>query len=775
MRRCSQCGAEFDGMLCPQCLAHVLAEDEGGYFELPERLGGFQLLERVARGASGEVWRAFQPGPDREVALKVFLDPALGGVADRARFDLEAQALGKLDHPAVVPVYAAGEEGGFLFIASRWMPGGTLADLEFPEEKSRVVQKRIGGLVAEVVHAVAYAHRHGLIHRDIKPENVLVDREGRPYLADFGIALGANQGEGSSVSGTPGFMAPEQAQGEFAKTTADIFSLGAILYHLLVGCPPDSEEQRGGEGLERVDRELRAIVLRCLRGLPEERYQSAESLAEDLEDWLAGKPVSAYPVGPTVRLWKWSRRHPAIAALAFLSALILVVLGVTLVVSSRAIAEERNEAVAQRGIAERNERLARREEYRAAVYAASQGLAGGNLGQAQRLLDEQIPGEGEEDLRGFEWDALSSLTASLEWRRFEGHELAVTGLAFSPDSRYLASVGRDQRVFVQEVETGEVVMELPNGLAPKKGPLEIPLMAGLIARSRALREAVRSGEETFDGLKMKGRPSRLGELTAVVWAPDGERLATAGQGGMVRVWSFPEGKLVQLFLASVVKQMAYSDDGRFLVVAYRGREGVHTVAAFEVETGERVFLREHVGLGFGMREGELVFFDGLERELVFVELADWTELKRWECAESVSRLCFSEDGEELYGLADRGNEVWTWNLSTRKLVSIDDWKHRNVRVLVESSYGLVTSGVAQSVNLPGEVLRGHEDEVLALAVSPDEKWIASGGKDETIRLWSLPEVALRKAERERPSCPVSSMSPDGRLWLVDPPKGEVSR
>lgn len=756
---------------CRRCLLdRALAVERVG-LELPEELGGFRLRRRIGQGASGEVWQAFQPGPDREVALKIFLDPRLGGSADRPRFLAEAQALGRLDHPGIVPVFASGEDGGFLFIASRWMPGGTLA--EKPPARTREERKDTVRIVAKVARAAAHAHRHGLVHRDIKPANILLDAAGEPYLADFGIALAAGHQESGSTSGTPAYMAPEQARGGAVTTAADVFSLGAVLSECLTG-------RRGGvDGLEA---DLAAICRRCLAVEPEDRYSGAEDLAADLERWLRGEPVAARPVAGPVRLLRWMKRRPGPAALAVVAGLSALAFAVLLATGSAALRKERNHAVAQealaRGNAGRAERTAadfRRHAYAADVYLAGRALDDGQLGVARAMLDRHVPAAGEDDLRGYEWHAFRARCRGQEAAVFEGHDAAVTALGFSPDGRCLASAGRDGRVIVRDLDSREVVLALPKDDAPR-GAAEIPRMAALMARSPEIRASLLRGETTPDQVRMRGRPSNLGELTALAWSPDGKRLATASEGAFVRLWSFPGGELEAILPLSQGRHLAFSGDGSRLVTL-RGYGPPHELWIHDVETLEPLWHRSDVEPAIALHGDRLAWMDRAESTMHLVSIPDPdAPAVTWAAGTGLSVLAFSRDGGRLHGMAADGRRPFVWDCATGKAHEAPDPSAGVIRALVAAPDGIISAGAGQTLGIQAagsrSELRGHEDEILALAASPDGSWLASSGKDRSVRLWQVPAAAdLPAAGGDHPA--VRSHSPDGGSWLAETEDGRV--
>ncbi|MEM9238062.1 MAG: serine/threonine-protein kinase, partial [Verrucomicrobiota bacterium] len=530
---CEVCGgATDDGKVCRACLLGNVLDGDEGLLELPEELGGFRILERIGRGSSGEVWRAFQPGPDREVALKVFLDHRLGGSVDRTRFLREAQSLGKLDHPGIVPVYATGEEGGFLFIASRWMSGGTLekrvSEGGFVGKEKETVEAMI-----QVVRAVAHAHQHGLVHRDIKPANILIDHKGAYCLADFGIAISEREAGECEASGTPAYMAPEIWAGEPVTTASDIWALGALMFEMLTGrLPRDSREALPGE----LDPRIRAIISQCLENDPSARYAGASSLLKDLESFLSGRCVEALKEGLWMRLLRWSRRRPGLAIMSLIGLLLALTAGILGLNNWRITRENERRSVADAA-------RFRQHAYVADVYLASRALADNQLGVARAMLDRHVPAEDERDLRGFEWHAYASLAEGDESQVFTDHDGEIRALAYDPSGRYLLSGSRDARVMVRDLKAGELVLSLPEADAPKEAG-EIPLMAMLTAKSPEAKRFLLSGAGKVDELRMRARPSRLGEIMCAAWSHDGTKFVTGGGGSFLRIWSFPEGKLI---------------------------------------------------------------------------------------------------------------------------------------------------------------------------------------------------------------------------------------
>lgn len=281
----------------------------------------------------GTVYKARQADPDRSVALKMIQAGGFATEDFRRRFKLEADAIARLKHRNIVTVYESGEEDGVPFFTMPLLDGGALS--REPAASSRELRERIA-LLIKIVDAVAHAHRRGVLHRDLKPANILLDKDGEPFVADFGLAklldAGPELTRPDAVMGSPSTMAPEQAAGklELVSTATDVYGLGTILFQLLTGRLPFKGDN-AAELIQKVlyveatdprslnpvvDHDLAAICITCLEKEPTARYASAEALLRDLRHWLNNKPIEARPITLRIRVTKWVKRSPAIAALS---------------------------------------------------------------------------------------------------------------------------------------------------------------------------------------------------------------------------------------------------------------------------------------------------------------------------------------------------------------------------------------------------------------------------------------------------------------------------
>jgi tRNA A-37 threonylcarbamoyl transferase component Bud32 len=304
--------------------------------------GDYELLEEIARGGMGVVWKARQKSLNRTVAVKMILGGQLATEADVKRFHTEAEAAANLKHPNIVAIHEIGEHEGRHYFSMDLIEGKNLAQVignaPMPAQQAAALMKTL----AEAVH---YAHQRGTLHRDLKPQNVLMDAEGRPHITDFGLAKQmtgqSDLTQSGTVMGSPSYMPPEQATGKLAEIgpASDVYSLGAMLYQMLTGKVPfvgatpvetlrqvlEKEVTAPSKVNDKVPSDLETICLKCLEKKPERRYASARALAEELDRFLNHEPILARPASTARKVVSWCRQRPwVISGLA-----VLLVLGLT--------------------------------------------------------------------------------------------------------------------------------------------------------------------------------------------------------------------------------------------------------------------------------------------------------------------------------------------------------------------------------------------------------------------------------------------------------------
>ncbi len=542
--------------------------------DMPSRrfLGGYELFEEIARGGMGVVWRAEQVALKRPVALKLIRDAGLAGLGDLRRFRVEAEAIAGLDHRHIVPIYEVGQVQDQPFFSMKLIEGGNLA-----KHVGRLKDdpRAAAVLMAKVARAVHFAHQRAILHRDIKPSNILMDEQGEPYVTDFGLAKRIEAADASAqtqpgaIMGTPAYMAPEQARGEVRSltTAADVYGVGATLYEVLTGRPPfvaDSVPELLRLVVERepvgprtlnpgLDRDLEAVCLMALEKKPKDRYESAEDLARDLENWLEHRPVKARRVTVWRRVRLWVRRRPAIAALlGILVVLALSFVGVG-VYSYRTVLAALDQANRGRYAADMN--LARRAYDDREVY------------RARELLGTYLnPQSGLRELRGFEWYYLWKLCQPKR-RELIGHTADVDALAYSFDGTRLASGARDQTVRIWDPEAGKEA---------------VPTLRG-----------------------------HTGMVNCLAFSRDGTVLASGSEDGTVRVWEVATG--APRHVLKVDRPVLSLDFGRDAATIALMTNEENVCSLWDFATGRQLFRlknpnsRDEETL-LGNRQGQLLCF-----------------------------------------------------------------------------------------------------------------------------------------------------------------------
>jgi serine/threonine protein kinase/WD40 repeat protein len=618
------------------------------------------LLEEIAHGGMGTVWRARQISLNRVIALKMVLAGRFANESEVKRFRAEAEAAAHLDHPHIVPIYEVGEHEGQHFFAMKLMEGGSLAEqlrsADAPSARTPGAAPRgrgvrapsdVAKLLATVARAVHHAHQRGILHRDLKPGNILLDAAGEPHVTDFGLAkrFGVPPSGGSAaeepaeagtpnpltlsgaVLGTPAYMSPEAASGKVkALTTAsDIYSLGAILYELLAGRPPFTGESTvevlrkvvedepvppsrsanapsartaraphadEASALHRpVDRDLETICLKCLEKDPARRYNSAASLADDLERFLRHEPIRARPSTPGERLVKWARRNPLRAG--FSAALLgVTLLGVAGIAWQWRRAERHADAERASG------QQAREQLWQSLVAQARAGRHSGRMGSKRAGLEALAAAarlRSAPELR----DEIIAHLALFDLQpdpRPHRETNGVFEIGFDPDIEHCAFVDRaaGQLRIIRLADDTEVARwPLPKGAvgSPRFSPqgkyltmpngqdfaVFDPLTGRELSRALRVRRARFSPDDRTVAVITTDRRVRFFDASTgqalphecvpkstddnLAWSPDGERLALT-TGDTVEIWDWRRGERTERFRhdAAISRALAWAGE-----------------------------------------------------------------------------------------------------------------------------------------------------------------------------------------------------------------------
>jgi WD40 repeat protein/serine/threonine protein kinase len=885
----------------------------------PPAPAGYDIEEVLGRGGMGVVYLARQRGLNRRVALKMIRDGALASGQELARFRGEAQAVARLQHPNIVQIYEIGEHAGRPYFSLEYLAGGSLDKLLAGKP---LPAHEAAALVETLARAVHYAHQHGIIHRDLKPANVLLqpiatkntkshenqEEETKagssdpsfgdfscfswpflPKITDFGLAKrldplpadGVHRGQTQSgaILGTPSYMAPEQAGAKSQEIgpATDVYALGAILYELLTGRPPflaatalDTLLQVAGQEpvppsrlQPKLPRDLETVCLKCLQKDPHKRYDSASELADDLQRFLAGEPITARPVGRLERLVRWCRRKPAIAGL--LAALVLVfVAGFAGVLwkwrdaedaraetakkaaaaeaarraeeaQKRAAEEARAEAAKKAAAAEdakHNAEAAQRAEeaqkrtaeslrqqaderrrqaeralsFNRVVLAHRYWLAG-NSDRARELLDLCPPrfrrwdwhylrrlGQAELLTLGGQTGQVDAAAVSPDGRwiasahsgqglpggvvriwdaangqvrfAFRAHRSAITALSFSPDSRYLASASRSGTIKLWKAQSGrpETLPPFQHGPKPKRWGMLI------------------AGGEGWSGKN---------GVTSLAFSPGGNRLASSGHDGTVRIWDTRNGHELRTISAhsSTCNAVAFSPDGRR--VASAGAEaqkgptpevdgankpvpldrGAQWARVWDVRTGNKLLELRHAAavssIAFSPR-GHDVVTGGRDGTVKLWNAQDGKELKTFRNqTRNIHRVCVSPDGTRVVFAGD-DHTVRVWDRTSGRELFALRGHSGTIHSLAYQAHGRRLVSADNSSVKVWEAVAGGQTVLSGgpgLAFSPDGRQLATQGPPQTIKVWDVRTGQLLRSLKGSVSHGSLAFSPDGARLL----------
>ena len=713
----------------------------------PGRFGDYEFLEQIAHGGMGVVYRARQISLDRVVAVKLLL---LGPLASREtieRFHREAQAAASLRHPNIVAIYEVGEVEGQPFFSMDYVEGRSLAQVIAERGVRSAEFGEAADWVRVIAEAVHYAHQHCILHRDLKPANVLIDAQNQVRINDFGLAKRLDLDSSLTMSGqtigSPSYLPPEQAAGQNQRVgpASDVYSIGAILYELLAGRPPflgqsvqdtliqirDKEPLRPRLLNPGIPRDLETICLKCLNKEPHRRYTSAQALAEDLERWLAAKPIQARPVGVIERGRLWCRRKPALAAAYALVGLLLLLLSIGSPIAAYRINKARQQALANAGAEKQERQRAERSFYAANMNLAQQAWEQDSIFRLRQLLEETQASQE----RGFEWYYWQRQT-HLELNTLRGHDAGISSVAFSPDGqRIVAGSGMEAKVW--ETASGRRLftlkgMDSSGVLAVAFSPEGQRILTGSASRTVKVWEAA-SGRE----LRNLTRPGN--NVRCLAFSPDGQRVVT-GSEMEAKVWEADSGRELRTLKghSNQVSCVAFSPDGQRIVTGSDDQ----TAKVWEADSGRELrTLKGH------SNQVSCVAFSPDGQRIV---TGSYDQGKVWEAASGRELFTFKSPsfGCTCVAFSPDGQRIVTGSYNAKAKV----W---------EAVYGkeLFT-------------LKGHTHGIRAVAFSPDGQRIVTGSEDRTAKVWEAAggrELLTFKLPSFGGVC--VAFSPDGQRVVAD--------
>jgi eukaryotic-like serine/threonine-protein kinase len=701
--------------------------------------GNYELLEEIARGGMGVVYKARQTTLNRTVAVKLILSGHLASEEDVTRFKLEAQAAASLQHPSVVAVHEVGVHNGQHYFSMDFIKGQNLSEIIRDHPLPAMTAAKYVCQIAEAIH---HAHQQGVLHRDLKPSNVLIDTNDEVQITDFGLATRV---EGDSdltrtgqILGTPSYMPPEQAQGKrgLIGPASDIYSLGAILYELLTGRPPfraasavetlrhvvEIEPLSPRQLNPSVPKDLETICLKCLEKEPHARFPTAMHLADDLKRFLEGAPIRSRPISFVARRWRWCRRNP-LPALLMLSLLASIMAGTMASVTYAIKADQR------RIDAERE---------RSKAYRAIDTM----LGQARRSMDEGdytaalgILGEFGHEFRNLEFQDLASLIESGRKEVMHLREPVAFVDITADQGRCLAATYRGE-LHTTNLKTGKSLT-----VKASQWPIH---KAG------------------FDS--------------------KGDRICCGLLFGNVEAWSATSGKKLDDFHADAFYPVPKLDQNtnpeqleRIYVSLFYRISPVTYTDDFERVAGRSIQVPINTPTVWNAVNGKLI--QRLVPDEQFTTKFFAAQLK------PDSHLTFSKSGDKLLGQTLDGN-IRLWDIASGDPEILFEEKEPVAALAITPGDRYVIVGRSdgsigvwdRKTSKWRHKFRKHTGKITALAVTKSGRRIISGGDDLILRVWSIEAgTCLKTLKGHRATITCVQPSSDEDVFLAGDLEGRVVR
>ena len=700
------------------------------------QIDGYEILKPLGQGGMGIVWRARQLGTKRDVALKVMNPSSAWSPVARRLFEREIELASRLDHPHIARVYDSGLDRQSYFYAMELVAGEPIDRYALRRDLS---PRQAIELMQAVSEAVQYAHRNGIIHRDLKPSNILITPEGEPRVLDFGLAKAQGDNEGSEnqtctgqFAGTLAYMSPEQAAGDREKidSRSDVYALGVILFELITGQRPHDLAGTEFETRRRVveedvcrprsvcptlDGEIESLLLKALAKDPDDRYQSAGELAQDLDRYLNEDPLLAGPTTAVYFLRRSLKKHRVPVTVAVLVAVGFVTLITTSYIRERRLRQQAqlaqvlatNEATR----AKEESEARRRTQYFNQIALAEAAYQRDQIDRAQEILSA-CP----QDLRRWEWHYLSSMVdeAAVTLESHQQTVLSATWVgsgseALSADSREVIHWDTTTRRIIKRRSINDPFTEIVT--LNHRGNLFCTI-----------------GDQTLR-IRDAGTGHQLATAAAqaqvLTVSPDDRFLAWAGYDGQIHLWDLSRNKKVHALSVpyTTIRSVAFSPNGRVLAVA--GSERRDRLTLTRRDSHQRKPPTQKNGV-------------------IIMDLTSGAVEKQMNLEAAAYCLAFSRDSRRL-AVGSR-QTVSLWEVSTGTRLETIDCQARCLAFDLQGQ-SVAAGGWDAKIRLirvqstPAiRVLNGHRREVTSVGFSPDGQKLLSSSADASVKIWDLSET-----------------------------------